>query len=52
MTRRPDTSPHFIYKLIDPRGDDNVKYIGQTKDPIEKRLHDHLRGRGNSERAK
>jgi group I intron endonuclease len=50
MTRRKDTSPHFIYKLLDPRGEDNVKYIGQTIYTLKKRLGEHLRANGNSER--
>ena len=38
----------FIYTLSDPRTPDNIRYIGQTSQVLEKRLSGHIRDAKNS----
>jgi hypothetical protein len=40
----------LIYALLEPDSD-NARYVGQTAQPLQLRLDDHLRVRGASARA-
>lgn len=45
-----DTTIVYIYVLVDPR-DGDVRYVGQTRNTLRRRLSDHARGVGSCYRA-